>query len=292
MFSGTRSVKVGGTEIGPGAPCFIIAEAGINHNGDVELAERLIDVAVDAGCDAVKFQKRTPEISTPQAQKDLLRETPWGLITYLDYKKRIEFDSQTYARLSSYAKAKGIMWFASPWDLPSVDFLVEHKVPAIKLASATITDIPLLKAVANTRLPVIMSTGMSNMSEIERAVETLGKDELVLMHSTSSYPMAPEEANLKMIATLRSHFDVPVGYSGHEKGLQISVAAAALGANALERHVTIDRSLWGTDHSASLEPDGLKKLIRDVRVVESAMGDGIKRVYPSEETAKTKLRRV
>ena len=285
-------VTVGGHQIGPGHPCYVIAEIGINHNGDINTAKQLIDVAHEAGCQAVKFQKRTPEISTPDSQKDILRETPWGTMTYLDYKRRIEFGDDEYTEIGAYCDELGIDWFASPWDVPSVEFLENHNVIAHKVASASVTDVEMLEALRDTGKPIILSTGMSTMDEIDRAVGIVGTDNLVLMHATSTYPLDPLEANLRVMDTLRERFDVPVGYSGHETGLQISLAAIGMGANALERHITLDRAMWGTDHSASLEPGGLARLVRDVRVIEQALGDGVKRVWDSEQGPREKLRRV
>jgi len=287
----TPTVTVGDHTIGAGHPCYVIAEIGINHNGELENAKKLIDVAAEAGCQAVKFQKRTPDISTPENQKNVQRETPWGVMTYLEYKHRIEFGDAEYKEIADYSAKKGLDWFASPWDVPSVEFLENHGVTVHKVASASITDIPLLEALRDTGKPIILSTGMSTMEEIDKAVEVVGTDKLVLMHATSTYPLDPKEANLLMINTLRERFGVPVGYSGHETGLQVSLAAVALGADALERHITLDRAMWGTDHGASLEPTGLSRLIRDVRVIEEALGDGVKRVYESEEGPRAKLRR-
>jgi len=287
----TPTVTVGDHTIGAGHPCYVIAEIGINHNGELENAKKLIDVAAEAGCQAVKFQKRTPDISTPENQKNVQRETPWGVMTYLEYKHRIEFGDAEYKEIADYSAKKGLDWFASPWDVPSVEFLENHGVTVHKVASASITDIPLLEALRDTGKPIILSTGMSTMDEIDKAVEVVGTDKLVLMHATSTYPLDPKEANLLMINTLRERFGVPVGYSGHETGLQVSLAAVALGADALERHITLDRAMWGTDHGASLEPTGLSRLIRDVRVIEEALGDGVKRVYESEEGPRAKLRR-
>jgi len=287
----TPTVTVGDHTIGAGHPCYVIAEIGINHNGELENAKKLIDVAAEAGCQAVKFQKRTPDISTPENQKNVQRETPWGVMTYLEYKHRIEFGDAEYKEIAAYSAKKGLDWFASPWDVPSVEFLEDHGVTVHKVASASITDIPLLEALRDTGKPIILSTGMSTMDEIDKAVEVVGTDKLVLMHATSTYPLDPKEANLLMINTLRERFGVPVGYSGHETGLQVSLAAVALGADALERHITLDRAMWGTDHGASLEPGGLTRLIRDARVIEEALGDGVKRVYESEEGPRAKLRR-
>jgi len=292
MSKAITAVKIGSHHVGPGHPCYVIAEIGINHNGEVDTAKKLIDVALEAGCQAVKFQKRTPEISTPEAQKNVMRETPWGEMTYLDYKRRIEFGDDEYREIGRYCESLGIDWFASPWDVPSVEFLERHNVIAHKVASASVTDVELLEALKATGKPIILSTGMSTMDEVDRAVAIVGVDNLVLMHATSTYPLDPTEANLKVLDTLRERFGVPVGYSGHETGLQISLAAIGMGANALERHITLDRGMWGTDHGASLEPGGLSRLVRDVRVIESAFGDGVKRVFESEEGPRQKLRRV
>lgn len=286
-------VSIAGVRIGAGEPVYVIAEIGLNHNGDIELAKRLIDVAADAGAQAVKFQKRTPAISTPEHMKSVMRETPWGTMTYLDYRYRVEFDREQYIEIGDHATLRGLAWFASPWDEPSVDFLEDINVVAYKVASASVTDLGLLRAMAATGKPVILSTGMSTMDQIDRAVETLGTEQLVLLHATSTYPLPAHEANLRMIATLRDRFaGVPVGYSGHETGLQISLAAVALGAVAVERHITLDRAMWGSDHAASLEPQGLEHLVRDIRVIEEAMGDGVKRVFPGEQAPLAKLRRV
>ncbi|MGO1236090.1 MAG: N-acetylneuraminate synthase family protein [Microbacterium gubbeenense] len=287
------SVTIGSSRIGGGAPAFVIAEIGLNHNGSVEIAKQLIDVAADAGADAVKFQKRTPEIATPEHMRDTLRETPWGTMTYLEYRHRVEFGRDEYIEVGDYATMRGLEWFASPWDVPSVEFLEDLGVVAHKVASASVTDIDMLDALRETGKPVILSTGMSTMDEIDRAVETLGTNNLVILHATSTYPMEPEEANMRMIPVLRDRFaGVPVGYSGHERGLQISLAAVAMGAVAVERHITLDRTMWGSDHAASLEPGGFATLVRDIRIIEAARGDGVKKVFPGEEAPKAKLRRV
>lgn len=286
------SVRIGRHEVGTGLPVYVIAEIGLNHNGELDLAKRLIDVAAEAGCQAVKFQKRTPELATPEHMKDVPRETPWGTMSYLDYRRRVELSRDDYLEIARYADLRGLDWFASPWDEPSVAFLDELDVPAFKVASASVTDVPLLRAIAATGKPVILSTGMSTLEEIDRAVVTLGTSQLLLMHATSSYPMPAAEANLRTIDTLALRYPVPVGYSGHERGLQISLAAVALGAVAVERHITLDRAMWGSDHAASLEPQGLEHLVRDIRIIETAMGDGVKRVFPGEEAPKAKLRRV
>ncbi|GAA4050878.1 N-acetylneuraminate synthase family protein [Agromyces indicus] len=241
----------------------------------------------------MKFQKRTPDLSTPEHMKLTPRETPWGTMTYLEYRHRVEFGRDEYAAIADHASLHGLDWFASPWDAPAVADLESYGVVAHKIASASVTDLELLEAVRDTGKPVILSTGMSTLDEIDRAVTVLGTENLVIMHATSSYPMPPEEANLLMIPALKRRFPgVPIGYSGHERGLQISLAAVALGAVAVERHITLDRTMWGSDHSASLEPQGLDHLVRDIRIIGEALGDGIKRVYPGEEAPKAKLRRV
>lgn len=290
-MSGIRTI--GARTIGPDKPCYVIAEIGLNHNGDVELAKQLIDVAADAGADAVKFQKRTPEISTPLHMRDQPRETPWGMMTYLEYRYRVEFDREQYIEIGDHATLRGIDWFASPWDAPSVDFLDDLNVVAHKVASASLTDRELLERIARSGRTVILSTGMSTPEQIDRAIAVLGTERLVLMHATSTYPLPPEEANLRAMVTLAERYpEVPVGYSGHERGLQISLAAVALGARVVERHVTLDRTMWGSDHAASLEPRGLRQLVRDIRIIEQAMGDGVKRVFPGELAPMAKLRRV
>ncbi|MCV0333930.1 N-acetylneuraminate synthase family protein [Microbacterium maritypicum] len=287
------TVSIGSRVIGGGRPAYVIAEIGLNHNGDVDIAKKLIDVAARAGADAVKFQKRTPEISTPEHMRDVPRETPWGVMSYLDYRRRVEFGRDEYVEIGDHATMLGLDWFASPWDVPSVAFLEDLNVVAHKVASASLTDTELLIALRETGKPVILSTGMSTIEQIDRALDTLGTDRVVLMHATSTYPLEPEEANLRVIATLRDRYPgVPVGYSGHERGLQISLAAVAIGAVAVERHITLDRTMWGSDHAASLEPTGLEHLVRDIRVIERATGDGVKRVFDSERAPMAKLRRV
>ncbi|MFV0452143.1 MAG: N-acetylneuraminate synthase family protein [Propioniciclava sp.] len=289
----TTPVTINQHTIGAGNPVYVIAEIGLNHNGSLDIARQLMDLAHEAGCQAVKFQKRTPAIATPAHMRDVQRETPWGTMSYLDYRYRVEFEKDEYAEIDRYAHKLGLDWFASPWDLPSVSFLEDMNAVAYKVASASVTDIEMLRAMAKTGKPVILSTGMSTMAQIDTAVETLGTDRLVLMHATSTYPLPPQEANLRMIPTLVERFPgVPVGYSGHEPGLQISLAAVAMGAVAVERHVTLDRTMWGSDHAASLEPGGLRTLVRDIRIIETALGDGVKQVFPGELAPLSKLRRV
>jgi N-acetylneuraminate synthase len=288
----TKTIAIGNSIIGDDQPVYVIAEIGLNHNGSVDIAKQLIDVAVEAGAQAVKFQKRTPDISTPEHMKSTPRETPWGTMTYLEYRYRVEFEQEQYSEIDRYCKSVGVDWFASPWDEPSVDFLESMNVVAYKIASASVTDLGMLSKIKDTGKPVILSTGMSTIEQIDKAVETLGTDNLSLMHATSTYPLPPEEANIRMITTLKERYGVPVGYSGHETGLQISIAAVALGAVSVERHITLDRAMWGSDHGASLEPKGFVSLVRDIRILEQAMGDGVKRIYPGELAPLSKLRRI
>jgi len=243
-----ETVRIGSRLVGLNQPVFIIAEIGINHNGEVEVAKKLIDVAKDAGCDAVKFQKRTPKICVPPEQAGVMRETPWGTMTYLEYKERTEFGEIQYKEIDSYCRSRGIVWFASPWDVPSARFLANFETPVMKIASACLTDDELLSEVKAIAKPVIMSTGMSTIDEIDHAVTRLDRTNLILGQATSTYPCSPDELNLRAIHTLRERYGVPVGYSGHETGLQTTVAAVALGACFIERHITLDRAMWGTDH--------------------------------------------
>jgi N-acetylneuraminate synthase len=288
----TKTVAIGDRIVGEGQQTYVIAEIGLNHNGDMGIAKQLIDIAADAGCDAVKFQKRTPLICVPEEQRSVERDTPWGRMTYLDYRYRVEFEDEQYAEIDNYCAKVGVQWFASPWDVPSVAFLEKFGAVTHKVASASLTDLELLTALRETGKPIICSTGMSTIEEIDKAVETLGTDKLILMHATSTYPMPPEEANLRTITTLQDRYGVPVGYSGHERGLQISLAAVALGAVAVERHITLDRTMWGSDQAASLEPAGLQHLVRDIRILHDAMGDGVKRVFEGEKAPRARLRRV
>jgi N-acetylneuraminate synthase len=286
-----RTIYFGNRPLGAGQPAFIVAEIGINHNGNLAIAKRLIDVAVMAGCDAVKFQKRTPEKAVPPEYQNVMRETPWGVISYLEYRYKVEFGHDEYQAIDQYCKEKGILWFASCWDEESVDFIEQFSPPCFKVASACLTNHDLLRKMRSTGLPVILSTGMSTLEEIEHAVDVLGLDNLLIAHSTSTYPCPPEELNLRMIQTLQQTFDCLVGYSGHEVGLQTTYAAVVLGAAFVERHITLDRAMWGSDQAASIEPGGFLRLVRDIRVIERALGDGVKRVYESEQKARQRLRK-
>jgi N-acetylneuraminate synthase len=287
-----REVKIGNRLVGDGHPVYIIAEIGINHNGDVEIAKRMIDTAVQVGVDVVKFQKRTPEICTPPEQQKQMRDTPWGYISYLDYRYKVEFGEAEYREIDRYCKEKGIAWFASVWDEPSVDFMEKFNPPAYKIPSASLTDHNLLRYARKTGRPLVLSTGMSTMDEIRAAVQVVGTEDLVITHCTSTYPCEPDELNLRMIQTLREKFPCPIGYSGHEVGLTPPIVATAYGACIVERHLTLDRAMWGSDQAASVEPGGFERLVMYVRVTEASLGDGVKRVYESEKSSLTKLRRV
>ena len=271
---------------------YIIAEIGINHNGSLDTAKRLIDVAAVAGCDAVKFQKRNPDVCVPDHQKEIMRDTPWGRMTYLEYKYRVEFEKEEYDEIDKYCKERGIEWSASPWDLDSLEFLNQYNIPFIKIPSAMITNEALMKASAKTGKRVIFSTGMSTLEESDQAVEWMknaGAD-FALLHCNSAYPAPLEDLNLSCIKTLKDRYNCEVGYSGHEFRLGTTVAAVYLGATILERHITLDRTMWGSDHLSSVEPQGLIKLVRGVRELELAYGDGVKRVTDGELPSRKKLR--
>lgn len=284
--------NIGGIAVGTGKPTYVVAEIGINHNGDMEIVKGLIDAAHRAGVDAVKFQKRTPELCVPPDQQKRKRETPWGYITYLEYRHKVEFESDEYQEIDQYCRKKGIAWFASVWDETSVDFLEAFDPVVYKIPSASLTDHDLLRHVRKTGRPVILSTGMSTMEEIQAAVDVIGIEDLLITHATSTYPCEPEELNLQMIHTLKETYPCPIGYSGHEVGLIPTVIAVSLGACLVERHITLDRAMWGSDQAASVEPGGFRRLVKYIRVTEASLGDGVKRVYDSEMSSLQKLRRV
>ena len=286
-----QSVKIGSYVVGDGHPCFVAAEIGINHNGKLDIAKKLIDVAALGGCNSVKFQKRTVDVVYTPEELAKPRESPFGT-TNGDLKRALEFGEREYEAIDRYCRDKEVMWYASCWDEASVDFIERFNPPCYKIASASLTDDDLLRHHRRYGRPIILSTGMSTLAQIDHAVEVLGKDDLVILHCTSTYPSQVEELNLEAIAQLRDRYDVPVGYSGHEVGLATSVAAAALGACMVERHITVDRAMWGSDQAASVEPQGIWRLVKDIRAVEKAQGDGVKRVWPSEVPIMQKLRRV
>ncbi|NIM94815.1 MAG: N-acetylneuraminate synthase [Anaerolineales bacterium] len=287
-----REVQIGNKSVGDGHPTYVVAEIGINHNGEVELAKRLIDAALLAGVDAVKFQKRTPELCVPAEERDRMRETPWGYISYLDYRHKVEFGEEEYKQVEAYCLERKIPWFASVWDELSATFMEAFDPPCHKVPSAALTDHDLLRYLRSTGRLIILSTGMSTMEEIEAAVDVLGLEKLIITHATSTYPCDPEELNLRMIPVLKDKYPCPIGYSGHEVGLVPSVIAVSLGACLVERHITLDRAMWGSDQAASVEPGGFTRLMKYIRVTEEALGDGIKRVYESEQGSLKKLRRV
>ncbi|MBN2258155.1 MAG: N-acetylneuraminate synthase family protein [Anaerolineaceae bacterium] len=287
-----KEVQIGKFTVGEGHPTFIVAEIGINHNGDINITKDLIRVAKHAGVDAVKFQKRTPELCVPVEQRDQMRETPWGYISYMEYRQKVEFGGTEYQEIDRFCRETGITWFASVWDEEAVNFLEPFSPVCYKIPSASLTDHSLLKHIQKTGRPAILSTGMSTDEQISDAVKVIGMDNLIIAHSTSTYPCDPDELNLKMIQTLRSQYPCPVGYSGHEVGLITTVVAVSLGACMVERHITLDRAMWGSDQAASIEPGGLERLVKYVRVTEQALGDGIKKVYDSELPHLRKLRRI
>ncbi|KAA6463101.1 N-acetylneuraminate synthase [Acidobacteria bacterium AB60] len=284
-------VKLGNRQVGDDQPCYVVAEIGINHNGDIDLAKRLISVAVAAGCDAVKFQKRTVGVVYSPEELAKPRENPFGQ-TNGDLKRGLEFGQEEYEEIDAFCRSAKITWFASPWDEASVDFLEQFQVPVHKIASASLTDDNLLRHIRRTGKPIILSTGMSTYEEIDHAVDVLGKQDLILMHTTSTYPANYDELNLRAIQTMAQRYGLPIGYSGHETGIPTSVCAASLGACCVERHITMDRAMWGSDQAASLEPNGITRLVRDIRLWELSKGDGVKRVYEREVPIIKKLRRV
>jgi N-acetylneuraminate synthase len=286
-----RDIKIGDTRVGDGNPCYVVAEIGINHNGDIALAKQLIDMAEATGCNAVKFQKRTVDVVYTAEELAKPRESPFGP-TNGDLKRGLEFGVNEYREIDRFCRELGIAWFASCWDEGAVDFIYQFEPPCYKIASASLTDDDLLRHHRSKGRPVILSTGMSTLQEIDHAVEVLGKEDLIILHATSTYPSSYDELNLKAICELSQRYGVPVGYSGHETGIPTSAAAVALGACVVERHVTMERSMWGSDQAASLGPSGIARLVRDIRLVEQAMGDGNKCVYEREKPIIRKLRRV
>ena len=284
-------IKIANRIVSDDHPCYVIAEIGINHNGDVEIAKKLVDLAVASGCDAVKFQKRTIEVVYPPEELARPRESPFGT-TNGELKYGLEFGQDEYEEIDSYCREKNIIWFASCWDEQAVNFIDQFDVPCYKIASASLTDDRLLQHTRATGKPIMLSTGMSTLEQIDHAVDVLGKNDLLIMHSCSTYPAYYEELNLRVIPMLRQRYAVPIGYSGHETGIPSTVAAVVLGACLVERHITLDRSMWGSDHAASLEPNGITRLIRDIRLIETSMGDGVKRVIERERPIMKKLRRV
>jgi|SRR3989344_3225806 len=271
---------------------YLIAEIGINHNADVQIAKKLIDAAFACSWDCAKFQKKNPDLSVPEHQKNQPKDTPWGQMTYLEYKKRFEFGKKEYDYIAEYCRQKPIDWTASVWDLESLNFIKKYDIPFIKIPSAHLTNVELLKASAKTGIPIVASTGMSTLKEIDNAVAILKKhaSQFLLMHCNSAYPAKLNELNLKVIPALEKRYKCPVGYSGHEFGLATTTTAIVLGAKMIERHVTLDHSMWGTDQSASIEPQGMDKFYKQVNDMTLSLGDGKKRVYETELAVRKKLR--
>ena len=284
-------LKIRNQSVGGSNPIFFIAEIGINHNGSLENAKRLIDIAAFAGCDAVKFQKRTPHLCVSPKQMKVIRDTPWGKINYLQYRYKVEFEEDEYDEIDKYCKQLGILWFASCWDIPSIDFFDKYDLPCYKIPSACFTDKELLKHYRSKGKPIIASCGMSDETDIDNYFKIIDKDNQILLHTNSSYPAPVEELNMRMISTLKEKYNCLVGYSGHEPGLFTTLLAIPLGASVIERHITLDRNMWGSDHEASIEPKGLNKLIEEIKGAEAALGDGVKKLYSGEEIARQKLRR-
>lgn len=286
-------IKIGNYVINENSEPYLIAEIGINHNGDLQIAKKLIDAAFATGWNSVKFQKREPDIAVPEQQKSVLRQTPWGEMTYLNYKKHIEFGKEDYDYIDKYCREKPIDWTASPWDVPSVEFLSQYNLPYIKIASATITNKELLIKSCQLGKTIVMSTGMSTWEEIDAAVDILEKytnGNYILMHTNSEYPAPYENINLSMIKKLKNRYNCLVGYSGHEMDLEPSVLAAALGANIIERHVTLSHELWGTDQKASLTVHAMGLLKGRITNIRTTMGNGERVLSDGEKIVRKKLR--
>ena len=287
-----ESIQISGRRVGSNETPYLIAEIGINHNGDIDIAKKLIDKAVEFGFDAVKFQKRTIEIVFTPEELARSRESPFGA-TNGDLKRGLEFGVEEYREIDSYCRSKNIQWFCSPWDEQSVDFLEPFNPVCYKVASASLTDQGLLRRIKATGRPILLSTGMSTIEEVDKAVDTLSSTELLIMHTTSTYPSKDEELNLAVIDTLRNRYKVPIGYSGHEVGVMPSLMAiVGFGACAVERHITLDRAMWGSDQAASLEPRGMELLAKYTKQWLTVRGDSTKRVLDSEVPIQQKLRRV
>lgn len=271
---------------------YLIAEIGINHNGDLQIAKKLIDAVFACQWDCVKFQKRDPDICVPEHQKAVMRDTPWGRMTYLEYRKKIEFNKKHYDYIDRYCREKPLAWTASVWDVPSLRFIADYDVPFLKIPSAKLTDKELLIETAKLRKPMVISTGMSTLKEIDIAVNIAEKygDSFVLMYTNSAYPTPKDELNIRCIQTLRDRYKCVVGYSGHEDDLEPTVFAVALGAMVIERHITLDHKMWGTDQQASVEVMGMDILCKRIRNVKDILGDGAKKISKSEIPVRERLR--
>jgi len=288
-----KVIKIDGRLVGDDQPIFMIAEIGINHNGDMEIAKRLIDAAFACKWDCVKFQKRTPDVCVPEHQKEVMKDTPWGRMSYLDYRKKVEFGQNEYTYIDKYCREKPIFWTTSVWDIQSLDFVLKFDVPFLKIPSAKLTETPLLVKAAKSGKPIFISVGMSTLEEIDEAVKILeehSKGNYVLMYTNSTYPTPTDELNLLAIKSLRERYGCLIGYSGHENGLEPTVIAATLGARIIERHITLGHNMWGSDHFASLEVHAMDMLCKRIGEIDAAMGNGVKELMPKEIEVRKKLR--
>ncbi|GHS95063.1 sialic acid synthase [Planctomycetales bacterium] len=288
-----RQINLGDRLVGDNEAVYFIAEIGINHNGDLQAAKKLLDATFATDWDCAKFQKRTPDICVPEKQKSVLRQTPWGEMTYLAYRRRVEFQKAEYDIIDRYCREKPLTWTASVWDLPSLEFLAAYKTPFIKIPSAKITDLELVEESAKLGKPVFLSTGMSTLEEIDAAVNLLEKHltkNYLLFHVNSTYPAKLDELNLSVIGTLKERYDCLVGYSGHEQELMPSQIASIYGACAIERHITLDHTMWGSDQAASLELHGMDLLVKRVRATKKIIGNGVKIITDGEMKIREKLR--
>jgi N-acetylneuraminate synthase len=288
-----KVVNIDGRKVGDQQPVYMIAEIGLNHNGDLQIAKKLIDASFATNWDCVKFQKRTPELCVPEHQKKVMRDTPWGRMTYLEYRYRVEFEKEQYDYIDRYCREKPIAWTASIWDLKSLEFLLQYDIPFIKIPSAKLTENEFLVESAKSGKPVVLSTGMSKVEEIDAAVEILekyAKGKYLLMHANSSYPAPHEDLNLRVINFLKERYQCIVGYSGHEYDLEPSVIAVSLGASLIERHVTLDHNMWGSDHFASLEVHAMDMLRKRIKTMSEMLGDGVKKITDKELEIRKKLR--
>jgi N-acetylneuraminate synthase len=287
-------IKFGPRKVGDAQPVYMIAEIGINHNGSIDVAKRLLDATFASFWDCAKFQKRDPDTCVPEEQKGVMRQTPWGEMTYLEYKKRVEFSFKEYSVINEYCAKKPLVWTASAWDVKSLDFLLKFNVPFVKIASACLTDHDLIIEAARSKVPVVLSTGMSEIEEIDKAVELLeenGDGDYILMHTNSAYPTPLKDLNLKMIKTLKERYNCIVGYSGHEYNLEPTVTAVMVGAKLVERHITLDHTMWGSDHSASIEVPAMGLLQKRIKDLDLMLGDGVKRITNEELAVRKKLRK-
>lgn len=286
-------ISIKGRLIGENQPVYMVAEIGLNHNGDLQIAKKLIDASFASNWDCVKFQKRTPELCVPEHQRNVMRDTPWGRMTYMEYRYRVEFGKEQYDYIDFYCREKPIAWTASIWDLKSLEFLLQYDIPFIKVPSAKLTKHEFLIESAKTGKPIILSTGMSTIEETDAAVEVLekhSKGNYILMHTNSSYPAPTEELNLRVIRSLKDRYKCIIGYSGHEYDLEPTVLAVSLGASIVERHVTLDHNMWGSDHFASLEVHAMDMLRKRIKNIDIILGDGIKKVSEKELEIRNKLR--